>query len=255
MQETENITRVKKWGVTSFVVAAIFAGLFVSYMHYSVKWHREQQYKRGFDVGQKEAERDLKAGNAWIYATGEPESWKEYDPLSGLTRHAIALCIVTDYDCGREAGYNQAINIHIKRHGPLPNSRIKWSREILSPIEYMTRLDSGKVSNLNEQSGSVKCPSSKFSIQLFLDHRTDPSGKIMTFERLSLTPNNQEGQLICFPGGDIQNVQPVSIAWGPPESEILFVRYRWENTADVRECVAVLDLRTGLWLNYERFEK
>ncbi|MBN2711529.1 MAG: hypothetical protein JXR97_03725 [Planctomycetes bacterium] len=250
------MNRVMKWLLMTSGVAAILAGLFASCVYYSVKWEREEQYSRGFDAGQEEAEHDLNAANARIYAIGDRDSWKEYDPLSGLTVHAIAGCIVTNYDLGRSEGYNQAILKHIQRNGPPPNSRIRWSREILSPLEYMAGLGSAKLINLDETSGLVESPSGRFSIRLFIEHRTYPNGnKIMKFERLSLGRKDQNDQTIYFPGGDLQNVQPVRVAWGPEESDILFVRYRWENMTDVREGIAVMDLRTGLWLNYELIEK
>ena len=242
---------VTKIGLTTAVVAAIIGGIFLL----SGTTERDMQFSAGLYAGQKEAESDLKAGRARIYAIGRRPAWKEYDPLSGLTICAIAGCVVSYHDLGRQMGYNQAISDHIQKHGLPPNSRKLWSREILAPVEYMAGLDLARLIKLDSDGGTVKCPTGECTIQLFFVHRTYPNGKVLTFERLALMRKDQERQVIYFPGGDLQNVLPVLIAWGPDESEILFVRYRWDSTIDVKEGVAVLDLRTGLWLNHECVEK
>ena len=246
-----NMNWVTKIGLTTTVVAAIIGGIFLL----SGTIERDMQFSAGLYAGQTEAESDLQAGRARIYAIGHRPTCKEYDQLSGLTICAIAGCIVNDHDLGRQEGYNQAISDYIQRHGLPPNSRKRWSREILAPVEYMAGLDFARLIKLDSDGDTVKCPTGQCAIQLFFEQRTYPNGKVLTFERLVLIWKDQDKQVLYFPGGDIQNVLPVWIAWGAADSEILFVRYRWDSTIDVKEGVGVLDMRTGLWLNHERVEK
>jgi hypothetical protein len=242
-----------KWSGLALGFLLFLSVIAFSYRHYSVKFNREAEYSSGYAEGCKRAKTDLETGNARIYVCGKRQLYKDLDLQTGLTLHAIAGCIVSEYDRGLAGGYNDTIVQYIRQSGPPANSRIKWNAEILGPVNYLAGSDRDDITTMETNSEPIPDPSGEFSLRLFIEHRVF-AGKEFLFPRLALRQGDSDPRTIKFPGGDIQNPQPVEMTWGPVGSDTAFIRYRWRYK-NVEAAVAVLDLHTGLWLNCERISQ
>jgi hypothetical protein len=88
------------------------------------------EYLAAYGKGREEADQELKAGRATIYASGQMNLFEHVDRETGLPYKVIAGCGVDGSSEGREAGHNDRIHAYTGQRGLPPNSFKRWDREL-----------------------------------------------------------------------------------------------------------------------------
>ena len=200
---------------------------------------------QAYEEGVQDAEAEWKKQEVTLHTAGGPlgprpapvsgmVSIPFLDQELGLPYHMAAGCIVSPEIMERLRGHNDQVYRLILQHGLPGNAKRQWLPQILEPAKYWSFVERAPQ--------VLRCDGKEL---------TSPDGSLHL--RLQPAPEGEKPLLLSARNGapfevllyflDRRDPQ-VEVLWGPPKSDLLFVRY--EDTGRLSgENYVALDTRTG----------
>jgi hypothetical protein len=209
----------------------------------------DPDYQKGYVLGRREADEQWAARAATVYSFGLPSTFGTLDDETGLTRQAIAGCMVTPETEGRASGHNARIAELIAERGMPSYSRLR----------FMSVLN-----DLEAYSGAVKATIVPNGPEVALEAMRVRATRSKAYQGAVGTVNEQKlfvwlgdrwlhGDSYGSPafvfdyGGE--NASEGTVQQGPAGSDMLI--FVWRGDPDFPIQAEALDLRTGKWLVVE----
>ncbi len=203
------------------------------------------EYHAGYEKGRKEADAELAAGGATMYAFGLLHD--SLDRETGLLYKAIAGCVVDDQIRGRASGHNDRIAESIKEDGLPRNSFKRWEKELYN-LEgtFQARAVGGRPRELTAGGPAVESPNGKFTIRLRELPEADRPRPEMRHALVVTEGGADRAEPQNEGWGDARKTEFV---WGPEGSGLAFFRRSQFPPDQPEERVfSAFDLRSGHWV-------
>jgi len=201
-------------------------------------------YAAAYKLGVAEADKELKEGNAMIYAhglLGEPEF---LDRKTGLPYKMIAGCIVNLKILARAAGHNDRIKKYIGERGLPSNSFKRWEKELFDLKGYYeTRTETERPHRPSPGGAGVKSSDGKYQIRLVKTQSRDDDGSVSNYASPVVSVDGVDHEpLHSLPyGGNLD------FFWGPNDSGFAVIHCKGKEDS----AFMAVDLKRGRWLRQE----
>jgi hypothetical protein len=205
---------------------------------------QSKEYRDAFDMGVKEAEKELRNGTATLMIWGLQRGWFEHlDQETGLPKRPIARCVVGAEIFGREVGHNETIRKSITAHGLPSNSFKKWEKELFDLKGFWGRqMKTTQPIPLHAGGPLLKSPDGRFTIQPVKPEEKGSDGVIHHDLGLRVSGNGSGPRT-----EDIIWSGETDLLWGPQGSRFAVIRCRGKTSVDYM----ALDLQRVAWLRWE----
>jgi hypothetical protein len=185
---------------------------------------RSADFRRGYELGRREADAQISSGAVTIYSYGLVMSLSNFDPETGLPFQPIAGCVVDDRILGRAQGHNERVLQYVKSGKTPTNSHKDWTddlNQLLRTYTSQTRLQ--KPVRLTAGGPPFVSPDGRFKIQ-FVCSECD--------QKKPLAPMHLEARLmILAPGAKspkgyacVHGKNPMDFVFGPRGSGFGVIR-------------------------------